>query len=145
MAYLRCNKTVDSPCRLRLVRARSSRGFTFVELLATMVFIAVLLPTALRGIALCTTIAGDSRKQIEAAALARTQLTDLIVTGDWENGARNGDFGSEWPGYKWTCDVSNWTEATNVSLRQVDVTVTWSSRNTTKKLTLSTLVYKEDQ
>ncbi len=110
-----------------------------------MVFIAILLPTALRGIGLCTTIAGDARKQIEAAALARTQLTDLIVTGDWENGARVGDFGSEWPGYRWTADVSNWTEASNVQLRQIDVTVTWSVRSTTKKLTLTTLIYKEEQ
>ena len=145
MAYLCHNRMVDRRYRLRLVRVRPSRGFTFVELLATMVFIAVLMPTALRGISLCTTIAGDSRKQIEAAALAKTQLTELIVTGDWENGARSGDFGSEWPGYRWTADVSNWTDGSNVSLRQVDVTVTWPSRNTTKRLMLSTLVYKEDQ
>jgi hypothetical protein len=110
-----------------------------------MAFIALLLPTAMRGIGLCTTIAGESRKQLEAAALAKSQLTDLLVTGDWDNGAHSGDFGNEWPGYKWTADVSNWTDAQNVSLRQVDVTVTWVSRGANKKLTLSTLIYQEAQ
>jgi Tfp pilus assembly protein PilE len=136
---------VESSRRPGFGTTRSRRGFTFVELLVTLLFITVLMPTAMRGISLCTNIAGESRRKVEAATLAKTQLTELIVTGDLQNGARSGDFGNEWPGYKWTADVSNWTEASNVSVRQVDVTVTWLSGGTTKKLTLSTLVYQEGQ
>ncbi len=140
------NGMVESSLRPGLRPVRRRRGFTFIELLATLLFITILMPTAMRGVSLCTQVAGEARRQIEAASLARTQLTELLVTGDWENGARSGDFGSEWPGYKWTADVSNWTDGSNlVSLREVDVTVTWPSRGSTRKLVLSTLVYKEDQ
>jgi type II secretory pathway pseudopilin PulG len=145
MAHCRHNGMVESGRRVGRGPVRPRRGFTFVELLATLVFITILMPTAMRGISLCTTIAGESRRQIEAVSLAKTKLTELIITGDWLNGARSGDFGTEWPLYKWTADVSNWTDGSNVSLRQVDVTVTWPSGTTTKKLVLSTLVYQETQ
>lgn len=153
MAYCRYNRMVESRRGPGLGQVRPSCGFTFVELLATLVFITILMPAAMRGISLCTQIAGESRRQIEAASLAQTQLTELIITGDWVNGSKSGDFGSDWPGYKWTADVSNWTDpsnitstmASNVSLHQLDVTVTWLSRGITRKLTLSTLIFQEDQ
>ena len=77
----------DIPWRVRL-----SRGFTFVELLATMVLISIVMPVAMRSIGLCTQIAGQSRRQIEAVWLAKTKLTELIVTEDWENGSGRGGF-----------------------------------------------------
>ncbi len=123
------------------------RGFTLIELLVTLVLIAIVLPTAMRGISLSMRLGGQSRKEIEAAALARTQLTQLLLTGDWEKGARSGDFGKDWPGYKWTAEVSNWTEASNDSLRQLELTVTWptGSKNVTRKCVLTTLVRMEAQ
>jgi prepilin-type N-terminal cleavage/methylation domain-containing protein len=56
------------------------RGFTFIELLATIVLIAVIMPVAMRSIGLCTRLAGQSRRQMEAASLAKAKLTELIVT-----------------------------------------------------------------
>jgi type II secretion system protein I len=120
-------------------------GFTLIEMLVTLALIALVMPAAMRGISLSMQLGGQSRKEIEAVALARTQLTELLITGDWENGARNGDFGSDWPGYKWNVDVSNWTESSNDSLRQLELTVTWPSRNTTRKCVLATLVRLEGQ
>jgi len=146
MAYCRHIRMVESGRRLRIRPVRTRCGFTFVELLATLVFICVLMPTAMRGVSLCVQIAGESQRQIEAAALAKTQMTELIVTGDWQNGARNGTF-VDWPNYKWTADVSNWTDAgnTNTSIRQLEVSVIWRSRGTERKLTLTTLIYQETE
>lgn len=111
-----------------------------------MVLIAIILPTAMRGITLSMQLGGQSRKEIEATTLARTQLTELIITGDWEKGARSGDFGKDWPGYKWTADISNWTESSNDTLRQLELTVTWpTGNNITRKCALATLVRLEGQ
>ena len=145
MAFYRHNTVVESRQRPGLGRVRPRGGFTFVELLVTLLFITLIVPTAMRGVGLCTRVAGDSQRRIEAAALAKTQLTELIVTGDWQNGARSGNFGSDWPGYKWTADVSNWTDManTNTSLRQLSVSVTWQSAGAEKKFTLTTLIYEE--
>jgi prepilin-type N-terminal cleavage/methylation domain-containing protein len=115
-------------------------GFTFIELLATVVLIAVIMPVAMRSIGLCTRLAGLSRRQIEAASLAKEKMTDLIVTGDWENGNQRGDFGKDWPGYEWKSSVMNWTDAT---VRQLDLTVLWESAGSQRSITLSTLRYPE--
>ena len=116
-------------------------GFTFIELLATVVLIAVIMPVAMRSITLCTRLGGDSRRRIEAASLARTKLTELVVSGDWATGAKNGGFGNDWPGYRWEADVSNWTDST---VRQLDVTVHWQSRGNEREVVFSTLIYPED-
>jgi len=119
---------------------RRSGGFTFVELLATVVLLGIVMPVAMQSIGLCTRLAGQSRKQMEAASLANIKLTELIASGDWETGARSGEF-TDWPGYRWTVDVFNWTEST---VRQLDVTVKWQSQGRERQLVLSTLVYPEE-
>ena len=133
MANTRRDKIVEG--------CRRFGGFTFIELLATVVLIAIIMPVAMQCISLCTRLGGQARKQIEAASLARTKLTEIIASQDWETGGKNGEFGSDWPGYNWTADVSNWTDST---LRQLDLTVLWQSQGRERSITLSTLVYPED-
>ena len=128
--------------RDNMVRSHNRwHGFTFVELLVTVMLIAVIMPVAMRSIGLCTRLAGQSRRQIEAASLAQAKLTELTVSGEWENGDQRGDFGTDWPGYEWSTTVANWTEA---SVRQVDVTVLWQSAGQEQQVTLSTLMYPEE-
>jgi prepilin-type N-terminal cleavage/methylation domain-containing protein len=117
-------------------------GFTFIELLATVVLIAIIMPVAMRSIGLCTRLGGLSRRQIEAASLAKAKMTELTVTGDWASGNQHGDFGQDWPGYEWRVSVTNWTDAT---VRQLDLTVLWESAGRQREVTLSTLVYPESE
>jgi len=128
--------------RKTTVRKRRFGGFTFVELLATIVLIGIIMPVAMRTIALCTSLAGVSRRETEAASLARTRLTELVTSGDWQSSGRAGDFGADWPGYRWTTEVSNWTD-TIVS--QIDLTVHWQSQGRDRSVTLTTLAYAEEE
>lgn len=121
---------------------RRRSGFTFVELLATVAFLGIILPVAMQTIGLCTQIAGRSRRQMEAASLASLKMSELIASGDWNSGARSGDF-ADWPGYRWTVDVLSWPESSTVE--QLDVTVTWTSQNRQRELVLSTLIYPEEE
>jgi len=116
-------------------------GFTFIELLATVVFLGVIMPVAMRSIGLCTRLGGQSRRQVEAVSLAQTKLTEVTNSGDWSTGAKSGDFGEDWPGYRWTAAVSNWSDSL---VNRLDVTVTWQSQGREHSVTLSTLVYPED-
>lgn len=122
---------------------RRSGGFSFVELLATLVLISIVMPVAMRTIGLCAQMAGQSRRQVEAACLAKTKLTELTAASDWQNGSGRGDFGTDWPGYEWTMTVANWTE--DATVRQLDMTVSWRSVGRQRKITLSTLVYPQEQ
>jgi prepilin-type N-terminal cleavage/methylation domain-containing protein len=123
-------------------RSRRSAGFTFVELLATIVLIAIIMPVAMRTISLCTRLAGLSRRQVEAASLARMKLTELTASQDWQTSGKAGDFGSDWPAYRWTADVSNWTDSL---VSQIDLTVHWQSQGLDRSITLTTLAYAEEQ
>ena len=129
-------------CRIKTVeRYRRFGGFTFIELLATIVLIGIIMPVAMRSIGLCTRLGGHSRRQIEAASLAQTKLTELTSSQDWQTGEKRGDFGTDWPGYQWTLAVSNWSDSI---VSQLDLTVTWHSQGKQRLLTLSTLIYPED-
>ena len=127
------NKTVEGRRRIG--------GFTFIELLATVVFLGIIMPVAMQSIGLCTRLGGQSRRQIEAASLARTKLTELTCSGDWQSGEKSGDFGEDWPGYRWKAVVTSWTDS---DVSQLDLTVTWQSQGRERSVTLSTLVYAED-
>lgn len=116
-------------------------GFTFIELLATVVLIAVIMPVAMQAIALCTRLAGQSRQETEAATLARAKLTELVVSREWESGDQAGDFGTDWPDYQWTATLTDWIDAT---VRELDLTVLWQSQGKERSVTLSTLVYPEE-
>jgi len=117
-------------------------GFTFMELLATIVLIAVIMPVAMRSIGLCTRLAGQSRRQMQAASLAKAKLTELIVTGGWQDGNQRGRFDDkEWDGYEWSMTVKNWTDAL---VRELELTVSWRSVGRQQGVTLSTLMYPED-
>jgi len=116
-------------------------GFTLIEVLATVVLIGIIMPVAMRSIGLCTRLAGQSRKQFEAASLAHTKLTELVVSNDWSSGAKTGDFGTDWPGYRWTATVSSWTDS---AVSQLDVKVTWQSQGRERSVTASTLVYQDE-
>lgn len=125
-------------CNIRAVRC----GFTFIELLVTMVLIGIIMPVAMRGIGLCTQLGGQARREMEAASLAKTKLTELIVSGDWENGKQQGRFEeNDWSGYAWSATVGNWTDS---SVKLVEVTVSWQSRGRQRGVTVSTLMYPEE-
>ena len=124
------------------MRMRKSHGFTLVEVLAAMAIIALVLPVAMRGISLATRLGGEARHRSEAAELARLKLYDL-TSGGTRNGGLGGDFGADWPDYRWTATLQTWNG--NTTLEQLDVTVTWSDGRGQRSLVMSTLINPQFQ
>ena len=118
------------------------RGFTLVEVLASLVLVAIILPPVMKGMSLALTAAALARQRVEAASLAESKLAELVATGAWQEGDSSGDFGSDWPDYRWSATVEDW-EGTIV--RQVDLSVLWKARGTERHVTLTTLVYTGSQ
>ena len=116
-------------------------AFTLVEVLATLALVAIILPVAMKGIAIATAMAGTAKQQMEAASLAETALAEILATEAWQEGELSGDFGTDWPQYRWTARVRDWEETT---LRRVDVTVHWTRRGRERSFSLTTLVYSGD-
>lgn len=117
----------------------SEKGFTLIEILATFVLIAIILPVAMQGISLSTRMASDSKRKIEAAALAEKKLTEIIVSAEWKNGDESGNFGDEYPEFTWRYEVNEWE--TEELIRQVGLYVEWTASNKTHSVIVTTLVY----
>ena len=103
----------------RFVR-RGARGFTFVELLAAMLFMAIVIPVAMEGIILANRVGVGAERKRAAALLADRKLSEAIVTESWRDGDQAGDFGEAWPGFSWMLSTEAWPED---AMRMVTVSV----------------------
>ncbi len=124
-----------------------------MEMLATLLLIALIMPTAMRGLSTVTHMAARSKRHIEAATLARTKLSELIATEEWQGGSlKHGRFDSDdttnHEDYEWSWDIRSWDVS---PLQELTVTVTWESEqqglrllDEAKGVTLSTLVFTSE-
>ena len=137
--------TTTGPCRASRRsasgrRAARRRGLTLVEVLATIVMTAIVLPAALQGISACTAAAGLARQRSEAAALADAKLAELLATGEWQYGGLSGEFGEAWPEYRWEGSAAAWSA--DPTLTELSVRVAWTTRLQDREIILTTLVYQ---
>jgi prepilin-type N-terminal cleavage/methylation domain-containing protein len=114
------------------------RAFTLVEILATLVLAAIILPVAMSGISLALSVADESRWQTEGAALAQNKMAEIMACSLWSNSSLSGDFSPDQPEYRWAALVHDWQ---GTRIRQLDVEVSWNSRGQDRHVVLSTLVY----
>ena len=120
-------------------RRRARRGFTQIEVLVTILLLAIVVPVAMQAVSTATGAASAARHKSVAAGLAESKMAELIATGEWQTGATSGGFGEEYPEYRWDARAVNWTEP---SVTQLDVVVSWTTaRRGDESIVLSTLVY----
>jgi prepilin-type N-terminal cleavage/methylation domain-containing protein len=127
------------------VRARSTwagrpchaapRGFTLIEVLATLVLLGIVMPVAMRGVSLALAAASTARHTAEAASLAEAKLNELVADGSWQTSGQTGDFPDN-PEYHWTCENTSRDYGTS----EVALHVTWTQRGVERSMSLSTLV-----
>ncbi len=115
-------------------RQHNLKGFTLIEVLATMVLMAIVLPVISQALSVSLAAASSARHTTEAAGLAQAKLHELISTGQL-NTTSSGDFGTDHPGYRWEVG----TVARDYNLTEVSVRVLWAERGLEKSLTVSTL------
>src|SRR6266404_2601056 len=126
-------------------RSRGSRslqaGFTLVEMLAAMLFMAIVIPVALQGLRIASRAGAVASRKGVAVQLAESKLNELIVTGQWHNSGQGGLCGPQWPGYRWTVKNETWTgDSTLNNMRLVTVEVTYPVQNRSYNVHLSTVL-----
>jgi prepilin-type N-terminal cleavage/methylation domain-containing protein len=124
-------------------------GFTLIEVLVTILFMAIVLPAVMQGISLAARVGHSAQRRTEASGLAQSKLAEVaqdIATGQAQNGNSAGDFGSDWPGYRWESTIEDWPQdTTSAGIQQVDLKVTWTDGGHDESLTLTTLAYSRVQ
>ena len=77
-----------------------------------MLLLAIVLPAVMNGVASVSSTANNSATRSEAATLAQAKLNELVVTNEWQGSLLAGDFGPDWPEYKWQATVEAWPQDT---------------------------------
>jgi type II secretory pathway pseudopilin PulG len=113
-------------------------GFTIVEILATMAFLGIVLPSIMAGMSLCLSVAGTAKMQAQAAGLAQSKMAEMLAEAQWDRPVLSGDFGQDWPAYKWSAQISDF--GTDGMMEQLDVIVSWQHRGNSYNVTLTTLI-----
>jgi Tfp pilus assembly protein PilV len=101
----------------------TAAGFTLAEVLAAMLFLAIVIPVAMQGLQIASRAGVVSERKALAARLAESKLNELVVTRQWESSAQKGTIYEGLQSYAWELLSEPWSEDGAMRLLTVQVTV----------------------
>jgi type II secretion system protein I len=105
------------------VAKRTQAGFTLAEVLAALMFMAIVIPVAMQGLRIASRAGSVAERKAIAARLAESKLNELIVTRQWSSSAQKGTIQDGYQSYSWTLESEPWVEDGAMRLVTVQVTV----------------------
>ena len=121
--------------KLHAARRRSA-GFTLAEVLAALVFMAIVIPVAIEGLRVASLAGEVADRKSSAARIAQRMLNEVMVTGQWKSSAPGGDIEDPPQTYHWKVKAAPWEKDT---LQVVTVEVTFAAQGRNYEVRLSTL------
>jgi len=120
-------------------RARS--GFTFVEVFAAMIFLAILVPAIVEGLSIANKASETAERGAIAGELAENKMNDALVEQTWQTAPNtSGDFGTDWPGYRWEMSQQTWDQDNVNTVTELNVEVYFPVQGKEHSFVLTTLV-----
>ncbi len=120
---------------------RTAGGFTFVEILAALMFLAILVPAVVGGLSLSNRLSVFSERSAVANELAENKMNEMLLDDAWaSSGATRGDFGAEWPGYRWEMNQTGWKGDTSNPMTELSMEVFFPVQGKEHNVRLATLV-----
>ncbi len=116
-------------------------GFTLAEVMAALVFMAIVIPVAMQALSIASRAGEVAARKSEAALVAERILTESIVTTNWAQAVQNGSVRQGIRDFRWTLKSEPWNEDPRQSdLRLLSVEVTFAAQGQDYGVKLSTLV-----
>lgn len=101
---------------------RAERGFTLVEVLAALLFMAIVVPAAVEGLRIANLAGEVGQRKATAARIGETVLNELVVTHQWQSGAQNGTVAEGPVPFRWRMRTEPWNQQNILRLLTVEVT-----------------------
>lgn len=126
------------------VAARSSQGFTLLEVIVALAILGVGFAVAMELLAAGVRSAKASEDYTQAVLLARQKMAEVALTGNLMSWADTGEFSG---GFRWTSEVRPLDQQEELPgrLYSVRVRVTWPGRRGEKAVNLQTLRVAVDE
>ena len=117
--------------------SRNTAAFTFVEILAALVFLGILMPVVVSALTFSNRAAVIAERSAAAVRLAENQLNEVLLDDAWSSAASRGEFGPEWPGYRWELTRGDWEAG---PMTELTLDVFFPVQGTEHTVRLTTLV-----
>ena len=102
---------------------RTRAGFTLAEVLAALLFMAIVIPVAMRGLLIASRAGSVSERKAVGARIAERKLNELLVTRQWQSAAQKGTVQEGLQSYPWRLQSESWSEDGAMRLITVHVDV----------------------
>lgn len=121
-------------------------GFTLAEVLAALLFMAIVIPVALEGLRIASRAGEVAARKGEAALVAERILNESLVTTNWNKSLQSGTVIQRAREFRWTLRNDPWTQDPNQTvIRQLSVEVLYAAQGQDYAVRLSTLADNSPQ
>src|SRR3974390_2868592 len=99
--------------RARLSPARRTAAFTLAEVLAALLFMAIVVPVAIEGLHIASLAGAVAERKGEAARVAQRLLNESLVTTNYNQSVQSGSLIEGQRKFNWTLHSDPWTQDPN--------------------------------
>jgi type II secretory pathway pseudopilin PulG len=114
-------------------------GFTFVEVLAALLFLAILVPVVVSGLSIASRASVIAERSTIAGELAENKLNELLIGNAWTTAETRGDFGQDWQGYRWELNQGTWSADSASTMTELKLDVFFTVQGREHSVRFSTL------
>jgi hypothetical protein len=116
-------------------------GFTLAEVLAALLFMAIVIPVALEGLHIASRAGEVAARKSEAALVAERILSESLVTTNWNKTLQSGTLVEGAREFRWTLRSDPWNQDPNQNvIRQLSVEVVYMAQGQDYSVRLCSLV-----
>lgn len=112
-------------------------GFTLAEVLVALLFMAIVIPTAVEALHVASLAGEVAARKSSAARIADRILNESIIMTNWNNGAQSGTASEGSQDFRWQLTSQKWPQ--DAMMQRVTAEVTFSAQNHDYSVSLSTL------
>ena len=117
----------------------STRGFTLAEVLAALLFMAILIPVTMRGVSVASRAGMLGQRKAAAMRIAERVLDEQILTGQMATATPYGTVVEGDVSYPWTMRSDPWPEDTAIAMNIATVRVEFTVQGAIYEVVASTL------
>ena len=92
-------------------RELAQAGFTLAEVLAALLFMAIVIPVAMQGLRVASRAGVVAVRKAEAARVADRLLNESIVTTNWNQSMQSGVVIEDDRSYRWSLRNEQWNQS----------------------------------
>jgi type II secretory pathway pseudopilin PulG len=121
---------------------RSYSAFTLAEVLAALLFMAIVIPVAIEVLHISSLAGEVAARKGEAARVANRILSEDLVTTNWNGGAQNGTVNEGSDTFNWTLSTQTWPQD---QMELLTTEVTFQAQGHNYSVKMSTLANQPNQ